>query len=134
MSTVLHDEGLTARRRVLGDDYVDRALHGLDSFDAEFQQLVTGYCWGAVWTRTTLNDRQRSLINLAMISALNRSHEFKTHVRGALRNGCTVEDIRATLLQVAIYCGIPAGVEAFRLAREVFDMEGVTPAPVEDTA
>jgi len=134
MSTALLDEGLTARRKVLGDDYVDRALNGLDSFDAEFQQLVTQYCWGTVWTRTTLDDCQRSLINLAMISALNRSHEFKTHVRGALRNGCTVEEIRDTLLQVAIYCGIPAGVEAFRLAREVFDTEGVTPAPVDDTA
>ena len=88
---------------------------------------MTEYCWGQVWTRPTLSDRQRSLINLAMISALNRSHEFKIHVRGAIRNGCTVEEIRDTLMQVAIYCGIPAGVEAFRLAREVLDAEGVTP-------
>jgi 4-carboxymuconolactone decarboxylase len=127
----LDGPGLDARRRVLGDEYVDRALDGLDSFTAEFQKLVTDYCWGTVWTRTTLDDRQRSLINLAMISALNRSHEFKTHVRGAIRNGCTVEEIRDTLLQVAVYCGIPAGVEAFRLAREVFDAEGVTPDPPE---
>ena len=125
----LDGPGLDARRRVLGDEYVDRALDGLDSFTAEFQTLVTDYCWGTVWTRTTLDDRQRSLINLAMISALNRSHEFKTHVRGAIRNGCTVEEIRDTLLQVAVYCGIPAGVEAFRLAKEVFDAEGVTPDP-----
>ena len=127
----LDGPGLDARRRVLGDEYVDRALDGLDSFTAEFQKLVTDYCWGTVWTRTTLDDRQRSLINLAMISALNRSHEFKTHVRGAIRNGCTVEEIRDTLLQVAVYCGIPAGVEAFRLAREVFDAESVTPDPPE---
>ena len=132
MSNVKHDEGLQARRRVLGDEYVDRALTGLDSFNAEFQQLVTDYCWGQVWTRPTLSDRQRSLINLAMISALNRSHEFKIHVRGAIRNGCTVEEIRDTLMQVAIYCGIPAGVEAFRLAREVLDAEGVTPDSVGD--
>ncbi|MDP7478110.1 MAG: carboxymuconolactone decarboxylase family protein [Vicinamibacterales bacterium] len=132
MSTALHEEGLKARRKVLGDDYVDRALTGLDSFNAEFQQLVTEYCWGAVWTRKTLDDRQRSLINLGMIAALNRGDEFKTHVRGALRNGCTVEEIRDTLMQVAVYCGIPAGVEAFRLARQVFDAEGVTPDPISD--
>jgi 4-carboxymuconolactone decarboxylase len=124
--------GLEARRRVLGDEYVDKALTGLDSFNAEFQALVTEYCWGKVWTRPTLSDKQRSLINLAMISALNRSDEFKTHVRGAIRNGCSVEEIRDTLMQVAIYAGIPAGVEAFRLARLVFEAEGVTPAPADD--
>lgn len=129
MPPTLFENGLQARRKVLGDDYVDRALSGLDAFNAEFQQLVTEYCWGTVWTRTTLDDRQRSLINLAMIAGLNRGDEFKTHVRGALRNGCTVEQIRDTLMQVAVYCGIPAGVEAFRLARQVFDAEGVTPSP-----
>ncbi|MEE2636963.1 MAG: carboxymuconolactone decarboxylase family protein [Acidobacteriota bacterium] len=133
MTVPLHEDGLKARRKVLGDDYVDRALSGLDGFNAEFQQLVTEYCWGAVWTRSTLDDRQRSLINLGMIAALNRSDEFKTHVRGALRNGCTVEEIRDTLLQVAVYCGIPAGVEAFRIARQVLEAEGITPAPVERT-
>ena len=136
MLTTLHNAGLRARRKVLGDDYVDRALAGADAFNCEFQQLVTEYCWGAVWTRPTLDDRQRSLINLGMIAALNRGDEFKTHVRGALRNGCTVEEIRDTLLQVAVYCGIPAGVEAFRLARQVFDTEGITPgrAPDPDVA
>lgn len=125
------EEGLHARRRVLGNDYVERALTGNDAFNAEFQELVTEYCWGTVWTRPTLDDRQRSLINLGMLAALNRGNEFTTHVRGALRNGCSVEDIRDTLLQVAVYCGIPAGVEAFRLAREVFDEEGVRPAAHE---
>ena len=125
MTTELYDTGVKIRRRVLGGDYVDRALAGADAFNAEFQQLVTEYCWGKVWGRSTLTDRQRSLNNLAMIAALNRGVEFKTHVRGALRNGCTVAEIRDTLLQVAIYCGIPAGVEAFRLAREVLVAEGV---------
>ena len=127
MSSELHDEGLRNRRRVLGDDYVDRALAGTDAFNEEFQQILTEYCWGKVWSRPTLSDRERSLINLAMISALNRATEFKAHVRGALRNGCTAAEIRDTLLQVAIYCGVPAGVEAFRLAREVLDAEGVEP-------
>ena len=129
MPTPLYEDGMTARRKVLGDEYVDRALAGTDAFNAEFQQLVTEYCWGTVWTRTTLDDRQRSLINLGMIAALNRGDEFKVHVRGALRNGCSLEEIRDTLLQVAVYCGIPAGEEAFRLARQVFDAEGVIPDP-----
>ena len=127
MTTTLDKDGLQARRRVLGDEYVDQAITGLDTFNTEFQQLVTEYCWGKIWTRSTLDDRQRSLINLSMIAALNRADEFKTHVRGALRNGCTIEEIRDTLLQVAVYCGVPAGVEAFRLARQVFDTEGMTP-------
>ena len=127
MSSELYEEGLRNRRRVLGDDYVDRALAGADAFNEEFQQILTEYCWGRVWGRSTLTDRERSLINLAMISALNRGTEFKAHVRGALRNGCTAAEIRDTLLQVAIYCGVPAGVEAFRLAREVLHAEGVEP-------
>ena len=133
MSTTLNQDGLEARRRVLGNEYVDRALAGLDTFNTEFQHLVTDYCWGKAWTRATLDDRQRSLINLGMIAALNRADEFKTHVRGALRNGCTVDEIRDTLLQVAVYCGIPAGVEAFRLARLVFEAEGGTPAPTPES-
>ena len=128
MSSELYEEGLRNRRRVLGDDYVDRALAGTDAFNEEFQRMLTEYCWGKVWGRPTLTDRERSLINLAMISALNRATEFKAHVRGALRNGCTAAEIRDTLLQVAIYCGVPAGVEAFRLAREVLDAEGVEPS------
>ena len=136
MSTPLYEDGIKARRRVLGSEYVDRALAGVDSFNVDLQQLVTEFCWGTVWTRTTLTDRQRSLINLGMIAALNRSEEFKTHVRGALRNGCSLEEIRDTLLQVAVYCGIPAGVEAFRLARQVFETDGVIPdqAPDKDNS
>ena len=127
MNTERHDTGLKIRRRVLGDDYVERALSGRDTFNSEFQELVTEYCWGKVWSRSVLSDKQRSLNNLSMLAALNRGDEFKIHVRGALRNGCTLNEIRDTLLQVAVYCGVPAGVEAFRRAREVFDAEGITP-------
>lgn len=131
MTNTRFEEGLAARRRVLGDDYVDRAFAGLDSFNQEFQETVTEYCWGGVWGRTTLSDKQRSLNNLCILSALNRSHEFKTHFRAAIGNGCTLEEIRDTLLQVSVYAGVPAGVEAFRLAREVLTEMGITPDPIE---
>lgn len=121
------DEGMAARRRVLGDEYVDRAFAGVDSFNREFQETVTEYCWGGVWARSVLDDKQRSLNNLCILSALNRSHEFKTHFRAAIGNGCTLEEIRDTLLQVSVYAGVPAGVEAFRLAREVLDELGIVP-------
>ena len=129
MSTELYKRGLEIRRRVLGDEYVDRALANVDAFNSEFQELVSEYCWGKVWGRSALSDQQRSLNNLSMMAALNRPHEFKIHMRGALRNGCGLDEIRDTLLQVAIYCGIPAGVEAFRLAREVLDAEGIKSEP-----
>ncbi|MGE0387785.1 MAG: carboxymuconolactone decarboxylase family protein [Gammaproteobacteria bacterium] len=129
MSQELHDAGLGKRRQVLGDEYVDRALAGVDALTADFQKIVNEYCWGAVWTRGALSDRQRSLNNLCILAALNRQHEFRLHLHGALRNGCTVEEIRDTLLQIAVYCGIPAGVEAFRIAREVLAEKGITPGP-----
>ena len=121
----LYDKGMKVRRQVLGDPYVDKANANVDDFNREFQRLVTQYCWGEVWTRSVLTNKQRSLNNLCMIAALNRGAEFELHVRGALRNGCTPEEIRDTLLQVAIYAGIPAGVEAFRIARKVLTEEGV---------
>ena len=129
MSTDLYKRGLEIRRRVLGDEYVDNALANVDAFNSEFQELVSEYCWGKVWGRSALSDQQRSLNNLSMMAALNRPHEFKVHMRGALRNGCGLDEFRDTLLQVAIYCGIPAGVEAFRLAREVLDAEGIKSEP-----
>ena len=129
MSTELYKRGLEIRRRVLGDEYVDNALANVDAFNSEFQELVSEYCWGKVWGRSALSDQQRSLNNLSMMAALNRPHEFKIHMRGALRNGCSLDEIRDTLLQVAIYCGIPAGVEASRLAREVLEAEGIQPDP-----
>jgi 4-carboxymuconolactone decarboxylase len=123
------DAGLEARRRVLGDEYVDRAFDTADAFNFEFQKLVTEYCWGEVWGRSVLSDRQRSLNNLCLLAALNRGHEFKVHFRGALRNGCTLDELRDTLVQIMVYAGVPAGVEAFRLAREVLAEEGVDPGP-----
>jgi 4-carboxymuconolactone decarboxylase len=121
--------GKAARGRVLGDEYVTRAFSTADSFNLEFQQLVTEYCWGEVWGRTVLTDKQRSLNNLCLLAALNRPHEFKTHFRGALRNGATLDELRDTLMQIAVYAGIPAGVEAFRLGREVLEAEGIVPDP-----
>ncbi len=129
MDADLFNVGLEARTRVLGEEYVTRALAGADSFNRDFQRLVTEYCWGEVWGRSGLTDGQRSLNNLCLLAALNRPEEFKTHFRGALRNGCTLDELRDTLIQITVYAGIPAGVEAFRLARQVLDAEGVTPEP-----
>jgi 4-carboxymuconolactone decarboxylase len=120
MNHELFDKGLATRREVLGDEYVQRSLDSADEFSMPMQELVTQYCWGDVWNRPGLERAQRSLINLAMISALNRPHELKVHVRGAIRNGVTKEQIQEVFLQVAIYCGAPAALESFRLAREVF--------------
>lgn len=120
MNQELFEKGLATRRAVLGDSYVQKSLDGADEFSMPMQELVTQYCWGDVWNRPGLEKTQRSLINLAMISALNRPHELKVHVRGAIRNGVTKEQIQEVFLQVAIYCGAPAALESFRLAREVF--------------
>jgi 4-carboxymuconolactone decarboxylase len=130
MDTERYDVGLEARTRVLGEEYVTRALSTTDSFNHDLQQLVTEYCWGGVWGRSALTDRQRSLNNLCLLAALNRPEEFMTHFRGALHNGCTLDELRDTLLQIAVYAGVPAGVEAFRLARRVLEAEGITPEPV----
>ena len=118
MSKELWDKGLAVRKEVLGAEYVERNLKAADDFTMPMQELVTQSCWGWLWTRPQLPRKMRSLINLGLLSALNRPNEFKTHVKGALTNGCTREEIREVLLQVAVYCGMPAGVEAFRLARE----------------
>jgi 4-carboxymuconolactone decarboxylase len=114
------DRGLEIRKAVLGREFVENALKSADDFNRPLQELVTEYCWGAVWGRPQLDRKTRSMLNLAMISALNRPHELRLHVAGALNNGVTREEIREVLLQVAIYCGVPAGVDAFRVAREVF--------------
>jgi len=118
-ATSRYDAGLTVRRAVLGDDYVNRSLERVTDFTSDFQQLVTEYCWGAVWTREGLDRQTRSLINLAMLTALNRPHEIELHTSGALRNGCTAEQIREVLLQTMIYCGVPAAVDSFRIASKV---------------
>jgi 4-carboxymuconolactone decarboxylase len=114
------NKGLKTRREVLGDPYVDKAMNTADDFNRPMQELMTTYCWGEVWNRPGLDRKTRSMLNLAMISALNRPHEFKAHVRGAINNGVSKDEIREVLLQVMIYCGAPAGGDSFRLAREVF--------------
>jgi len=113
------DRGLAIRRRVLGARYVDEALRTADDFTRPLQELVTEFCWGSVWTRPGLPAKTRSMLNLAMLTALNRPHELRLHLRGALRNGCTRQEIMEVLLQAAIYCGVPAAVDSFRVAREV---------------
>ena len=118
MTDDLFDRGLAARKAVLGSDYVEKSLAQADDFTRPLQELVTEYCWGAIWTREGLPRKTRSLLNIAMLTSLNRQHELKLHVMGALRNGCTQQEIQEALLQATIYAGVPAGVEAFRTARE----------------
>jgi 4-carboxymuconolactone decarboxylase len=127
MDKELRDKGLAVRKAVLGAAYVERSFKTADEFSLPFQELVTEYCWGAIWTRDGLSRKSRSLVNLGMLSALNRSPELRLHIRGALNNGVTREEIREVFLQVAIYCGVPAAVESFRCAREVFaEIDGKT--------
>jgi 4-carboxymuconolactone decarboxylase len=121
MDKPLYEKGLRVRREVLGAEFVDRALSSATEFNRHFQELVTEYCWGGVWGSEVLPRKTRSMLNLCMLAALNRPQEFELHFRGALRNGCTLEELRDVLEQIAIYCGIPAGVEAFRIARRVLD-------------
>ena len=116
----LFDEGLATRREVLGDAYVDASIRNATDFNIDMQELVTQYCWGDVWNRPGLDRRSRSLLNLAMLTALNRPHELKIHVRGAVNNGLTRDEIKEVFLQTAIYCGVPAAIDAFRSAAEVF--------------
>ena len=125
MNKELYDKGLKNRREVLGAEYVDNAIKSADDFTRPLQELVTEYCWGAIWDRPGLDRRTRSIVNLAMITALNRPHELKLHVVGALNNGLTKAEIMEILLQTAIYCGLPASIDAFRVAREVFKERGV---------
>jgi 4-carboxymuconolactone decarboxylase len=113
------ERGLAMRKAVLGDEYVEKALASADGFSRPLQDLVTSFAWGQVWTREELPPRTRSLVNLAMLAALNRPHELRIHLRGAVNNGCTNEEIREVLLQTAVYCGFPAAIDAFRAAREV---------------
>lgn len=124
MTDDLYSIGMKVRREVLGDEYVDRAMESVTEFNEDLQQLVTEYCWGALWGREGLSRKQRSLNNLCILAVLNRGHELETHLRGALRNGCTPDEIKGTLLQVAVYAGVPAGVDAFRIASRVLAEEG----------
>ncbi len=120
MDKKMYDAGMKLRREVVGADYVDKAMASADELTADFQQFVTEYCWGAVWTREGLSHRDRSVLNLGMLTALGKPAELKLHLRGALTNGVTREEIREILMQTAVYCGVPAAMEGFRMAREVF--------------
>lgn len=125
MDKQLKEAGLAARRAVLGDEYVERAMKSADSFNKPFQELVSEYCWGVCWTDDKLSRRERSILNLGMLAALGKMHEFELHFRGALRNGLTEDELRSVLTQIAVYCGIPVGVDCFRTARQVLaDIKG----------
>lgn len=115
-----YEEGMAVRRAVLGAEHVEASLRSADDFTRPMQELVTEYCWGEIWTRPGLDRRTRSFLNLAMLTALNRPHEIKLHVRGALNNGLTREELMEVFLQSAIYCGVPAALDAMRVAKEVF--------------
>ena len=125
MDKQMYEKGLEIRKSVIGKEFVENAINTADDFNRPLQELVTEYCWGAVWGREGLTKKERSLLNLAMLSALNRPHELKVHVKGALANGLTREQIRETFMQVAIYCGVPAAVVSFRCAKEVFKERGI---------
>ena len=125
MPSKQYETGLKYRKEVLGDEYVEASLSKADDFNADFQEIVTEYCWGGTWGRGVLEKRDRSILNLGMLAASGRFHEFKLHFRGALRNGLSPHELREILIQIAVYCGIPTGIEAFRAAREVLDAEGV---------
>ena len=121
MDQATHDLGLAKRRKVLGEEYVNRALANVNDFNRDFQRFITQYCWGEAWGDETLTPRERSILNLGMIAALGKMEEFQTHVRGALTNGLTPNEIRAVLTQITIYCGVPIGVDCFRTAKPIVD-------------
>ncbi|MDM5225869.1 4-carboxymuconolactone decarboxylase [Cytobacillus sp. NJ13] len=123
--SVKFDDGLQVRREVLGAEYVDSSIKNATSFTKPLQELVTEYCWGEIWTREGLPKKTRSMINLAMLTALNRPHELKLHLRGAINNGVTKEEIQEIFLQTAIYCGVPASLDSFKTAQEIFKEMGI---------
>ena len=116
----LFEKGMVVRKDVLGAEYVERSIAGADEFTRTMAEWSTAYCWGALWTRPGFDRRSRSIVNLAMIAALNRPHELKLHVKAALKNGLTKDEIKEIFLQVAVYAGVPAGIDSFRIAREAF--------------
>jgi 4-carboxymuconolactone decarboxylase len=121
MDKHLYDRGLAKRRQVLGDDYVDRALVNVNDFNRDFQRLATEYCWGEVWGDETLSPRERSILTLGMVAAIGKMGEFANHVRGARANGLTADELRAVLVQITIYCGIPVGADCFQVAETILN-------------
>jgi 4-carboxymuconolactone decarboxylase len=131
----LFERGLSLRREVLGAEYVDKSIASANDFMMAFQHITTEWCWGYAWSRPGLDKKTRSLLNLAMLTALNRSAEVRLHVRGAVNNGVTAEEIKEVLLHATIYCGIPAGLDAFKAANEVLQQMAVIPStPVQTEA
>ena len=131
MASDQYERGLKCRKEVLGDAYVEASLNKADDFNRDFQEMVTEYCWGGTWGRGVLSKRDRSILNLGMLAGLGKSNEFKLHFKGAITNGLSMEDLREILIQIGVYCGIPAGIEAYRLAREVLDAEGIDVAHMD---
>ena len=125
MNREAFEKGLKTRREVLGAEYVDQSIQNADEFNRPLQELVTEYCWNEIWNRPGLDRKTRSIVNLAMITALNRPHELKLHIKGAINNGLTKDEIREIFLQTAIYCGVPAAIDRFRNAKEVFKEMGI---------
>jgi 4-carboxymuconolactone decarboxylase len=119
------EKGLKTRREVLGAEYVDQAIRNADGFNLPLQELVTEYCWNEIWNRPGLDRKTRSIVNLAMLTALNRPHELKLHVKGAINNGLSKDEIAEIFLQSAIYCGVPAAIDSFRTAKDVFKEMGL---------
>ena len=134
MESKQYKTGLRIRKEVLGDEYVEASLSKADDFNRDFQKMVTEYCWGGSWGRGILSKQQRSILNLGMLAALNRGQEFKLHFKGAITNGLTLPELREIIIQLSIYCGIPAGIEAFRLARQVFKDEGIDASSFDTVA
>jgi 4-carboxymuconolactone decarboxylase len=122
--TSVYDTGLQIRKDVLGAEHVERSLANADAFSRPMQEFVTEWCWGAIWSRPGIDRRTRSLLNIGMLTALNRNHELGVHVRGAITNGCTVEEIQEVLMQASVYCGAPAALEAFRTASAALPTDG----------
>lgn len=125
MNKEAFEKGLKTRREVLGSEYVDNSIKNAGEFNMPMQELVTEYCWNDIWNRPGLDRRSRSMINLSMLTALNRPHELKLHLKGAINNGLTKDEIREILMQTAIYCGVPAAIDSFRCAKEVFSEMGI---------
>ena len=125
MNKEAFEKGLKTRREVLGSEYVDNSIKNAGEFNMPMQELVTEYCWNDIWNRPGLDRRSRSMINLSMLTALNRPHELKLHLKGAINNGLTKDEIREILMQTAIYCGVPAAVDSFRCTKEVFAEMGI---------
>ena len=123
--------GLKCRTEVLGKDYVEKSLNAADDFNRDFQRMITEHCWGGSWGRGVLAKRDRSILNLGMLAAANRPHEFKLHLRGAITNSIALAELREILLQITIYCGAPAGVDGFRLAREVLADLDIDPSNMD---